>query len=574
MKRSIFILGLILVSACAVRAYGLNFPRFHWDENIAFDNTLYASYAQLREPTYVHGSLLSYLFLVLWYAYLLLHGVAPTAQNLMMAFFRDSVPFVVVARSLLVLAGTGTVLGVYLLGKQMYNRSTGLLAAFFLAFIFLHVSESHYARGHILATFFVTLAVFFASRILGEGRGRDYALAGVCVGLATAAQYSAILAIIPLIVAHGLWAWKNRQAKSLRAWMFDRSMLLGLDCAAAAFFIATPYALLDFSFFAGEMKWFLTSVVSRTWVSSEGQPVWLFYLTEHLRNGMGSGLELVALVGIIYAVVKRTPWDWIILAFPLPLFFTLARGENFARYALLLLPFLSIAAARVICDMMLWAEQRWSKHWAWGGIVIVFAIVLVIPSALNIARYDFMLTQPDTRALASEWISANIPDGATVVVEGAGVLGPAVPTSIDLLDRQLAAQDRNSAGYIYLQSEIANQHSVHAYNVDTVFRLDQQHVGGILVGSIQSADYYANRGIDYMITVSWMQSESESGYSNEFQDSLMADYTRIAEFAPTIDFQFDPYAWRMDYAALGRVNIGQALVGGPVLTIYQRRAAK
>jgi uncharacterized membrane protein YfhO len=34
------------------------------------------------------------------------------------------------------------------------------------------------------------------------------------------------------------------------------------------------------------MKGFLTYTVSRTWVSPEGQPVWLFYLTEHLRNGL------------------------------------------------------------------------------------------------------------------------------------------------------------------------------------------------------------------------------------------------------------------------------------------------
>jgi uncharacterized membrane protein len=202
MKRSIGLLALILVLAFAVRAYGLNFPRFHWDENIAFGNTLYASYAQLREPEYEHGSLLPYLFLALWYGYLMLRGIAPAAQNLTPAFFGDPAPFVVLARGLLVLAGTGTVLAVYALGKQMYNRATGLLAAFFLAFTFLHVSESHYARGHILATFFVTLAVFFASRNLSEGRSRDYALAGICVGLGTAAQYSAILALLPLIVAH------------------------------------------------------------------------------------------------------------------------------------------------------------------------------------------------------------------------------------------------------------------------------------------------------------------------------------------------------------------------------------
>jgi hypothetical protein len=284
--------------------------------------------------------------------------------------------------------------------------------------------------------------------------------------------------------------------------------------------------------------------VSRTWVSPEGQPVWLFYLTEHLRNGLGTGLEVIALGGIIYAMAKRLPQDWILLAFPLPLFLTLAKGENFARYALLLLPFLVIAAARLIYDVTQWAELKWSRHWTWA--VIVFAVGLVVPSGLNIARYDFMITQPDTRTLAAQWIDAHIPDGATIAVEGAGVLGPVVPAR-------------------------PNQPDGRTYQVDTVFRLDQRHEGGILVGSISSADYYASRGIDYLVTVNWMQGESESGYSKEFQDSLEADYAPIAEFAPTIDFRFDPYAWRMDYNALAQVIPGKPETGGPRLTVYRRR---
>ena len=65
--------------------------------------------------------------------------------------------------------------------------------------------------------------------------------------------------------------------------------------------------------------------------------MFLFYLTEHLRNGMGTGLELVALAGVVYTAYRHRWQDAVLLAFPLVLYVTLAKGENFARYAVLLL---------------------------------------------------------------------------------------------------------------------------------------------------------------------------------------------------------------------------------------------
>jgi len=553
---------VILILAFAVRAYGVDFPRYHWDENTNMDGVLYASYHRLALPTYVHGSFFQYSVLALWSVYLWVSGVAPTTQNLLLAFFRDT-QVLVLARLFLVAVGTMTVAVTYLLGKRLYNTTTGLLAAFFLALTCLHTFESHYARGHVLAAFLVTLAVYFCARILHTGRARDYVLAGVSIGLATAAQYSALLALAPLIVAH---AWR---ARTWRARLWHRSLWLGLDSAGIAFFLVTPYALLNFPFFAGEMKWFLTQVVSHTWVDAEGQPVWLFYLTEHLRNGMGLGLEIVALLGIVYALARHRPADWVLLAFPLLLFLSLARGENFARYALPLLPFLTIAAARGLHDLAERLRTRVAPRVVSLSLALV-AGLLMLPSFQNIVRYDFWLTQPDTRAQAAEWIRTHIPREASIVVEGAGVLGPPVPPSRAMLDRLIdpTLRDFGSLYFWAMREQISREDG---YRVETVFRLDERHEGGILVGKVASASEYVARGVDYVVTVSWMQRDASSRYAPEFAQSLAAAYVPVAEFRPTIVFRFDPYAWRMDYEALARVVPGQAGVGGPILRIYQRR---
>jgi len=68
-----------------------------------------------------------------------------------------------------------------------------------------------------------------------------------------------------------------------------------------------------------------------------------------------------------------------------------------------------------------------------------------------------------------------------------------------------------------------------------------------------------------------MQRSKADAYSAEFQASLDSLYKEIAVFEPTILFRWDPYCWRMDYEALSLVRLGDAIIGGPRLIIYQLR---
>ena len=566
-------LGIILACALVVRVWGIDFPRYHWDEGTNFDSVFYASYNNLALPTYVHGTFFQYGLLGIWYTFLLVQGLVPDTVILLDTYFHNPIPFLVLARLWVAIMSTANVLVVYVLGKRLYGTAVGLLSALFLAFEFLHVSESHYARGHVVATFFATLAVYFSARILSDARMRNYVLAGICIGLGTAMQYSVLLTVIPLVVAHWAKLHAERRHAPWREWVLNRSLLMGLDTAAVAFFIVTPYALINFPFYAGEMKWFLTQAVSHTWVSAEGQPVFLFYLTEHLKNGIGLGLEMIALVGVIYAMLRREPRDWVLLAFPIPLFITLAKGENFARYALLLLPFLSIWAARFLWWISEKLKARVSDLWRYVGLGLV-ALLCVIPSILNSVRWDYWLTQPDTRVLGTQWILANVPNDATMILEGADVLGPPVPTTLALLEQAIKNEPVNTVGHVYLQAIRKNQRKDIGYRAEMIFRLDERHISGIFQGKIENASYYTERGIDYLVTSEWMIRDSGDQYASAFRASLDTLYEPIKIFTPTVPFRFDPYAWRMDYDALAQIVPGQPGIGGPTLTVYRRRAGQ
>ncbi len=566
------LLALIVVLALGVRVYGINFPLYHWDERLTFSDVFFAVGNNLEMLTYEHGSLLTYILLFLWYPLIALaHQTMPGAFEFFRVYYQDPSWLALTGRLVSAVASTGSVLAVYVLGRRFYHRTVGLVAAFFLASTFLDIAESHYMRVYALTTLFSVLALFFSIKILEDSRIRNYLLAGLFAGLGAAAQYTVVFLIVPLVTAHAIVTWRNWGAAARRR-LFSKEILIGLDSAGMAFFAATPYALIQFPAWAGYMKWFVLNRAAVTWVSPEGQPVWLFYLTEHLAGGMGLALESVALMGVLYLLYRRRSRDLILLIFPALLFLTLNGGPNYARYALPLLPVLSIAAANILYDFFAWTK-RWISPMASEIALAAIALALCIPPLMNAIRFDYWLTQPDTRAVAAEWIQSNIPPNATMATEGLDILGPYIPVS-DAIFESVASKARTYFEKEEIRAMRASRRDGPGYRVTQLFRLDEETRGGVKVGQVPSAQLYSDAGIDYLVTVNWMKRTAATQYSAAFQQSVDMFYTPVAEIRPTVLFRYDPYAWRVDYDALSRVDLGQPQIGGPVLTIYQRRASQ
>src|SRR3989442_1010285 len=90
------------------------------------------------------------------------------------------------------------------LARRLSSPTRGLVAAASLAVAFLHVRDSALATPAAPMTGLVVLSLLGAAGVLRYGRPRDYALAAVAAGLATAAKYNAILVVGACIAAHGL----------------------------------------------------------------------------------------------------------------------------------------------------------------------------------------------------------------------------------------------------------------------------------------------------------------------------------------------------------------------------------
>lgn len=334
--RQTALLGLVLILAAALRFYGLD-----WDGGIGAhpDERYIVGLAEALRwprklnpfaitPEYAYGHLPLYLLA-------LVRRLVPGVDALL------------VGRALAALFDLGTVAMTYALGRRADDGRVGLLAAAFLALTVLHVQQAHFYTADAPLAFFVVATLFFAMRLVQEGRSLDAWLAGCCVGLAVGTKASAGLLAIPLGAASVLagdrrvgWAWR-----------------LGL-AAFVAFALTNPFALLDASTFwrnvskqAAITRGVLDVPYTRQY---HGTWPYIYPVVQQLRWGMGWALGLAGFGGwacALWRAVRERPTraEWVLLSWALPYFaFAGALYAKFPRYLLPLTPLLALYAAGLV----------------------------------------------------------------------------------------------------------------------------------------------------------------------------------------------------------------------------------
>ncbi|HPC81967.1 MAG TPA: DUF2298 domain-containing protein [Thermoanaerobaculaceae bacterium] len=304
--------------------------------------------------------------------------------------------------------GTLSVLLVFLLGRRLFDRATGLLAASLLAVCVLPVQNAHFATNDIPLSTLVLLALHLAVRAAEGGRLGDVVAAGVVGGLALATKVSAAPLALPLGLAAVLrWA-------PCRAW----GRMLGWGAAAGAalaagFCLGQPYALLDHRAFLHDVLEQSAMVRNAGLYPYTNQYVGVPKVAYDLRElvvwGMGPALGLTALAGLALAVVRgareRRAGELLLLAWVVPFAaVTMSFDVKFPRYLLPVYPLLVLWGAAAL--------QRWGRvarlgRWVRAGVVTASAAYLLAFMAIYV--------RPHTVRAASEWYYAHVPPGSRVL---------------------------------------------------------------------------------------------------------------------------------------------------------------
>lgn len=228
----------------------------------------------------------------------------------------QAAPSILSARVVVVVVALLGVAAAWWLGDRAYDVVAGGVAAVATGVAGVHVAYSRTVVEDVLLATLITVAL----ALLVTGR---LELAGVAIGLATAAKWPGVLALAPLVVV---------------AWGRWRRLAIACGAAFAAFALASPFALLHLGETAGDVWDGLSDVRS----GDDG----VLTPFANLWQALGPAL-VVAVLGLAVAAAVRAPADRVLFAFVVVyLVALLPLGSNPDRYVLPLVPALGVLAGR------------------------------------------------------------------------------------------------------------------------------------------------------------------------------------------------------------------------------------
>jgi YYY domain-containing protein len=255
------------------------------------------------------------------------HWLAPLAEQLglpedataLMARAHEACDAIAVAgRLTIALLDTFTILLLYWLGRRIYSRAGGLLAAAFYAFTAQAVQLSHFFAMDPASTTFTVMAVLGGAIMVQDRSWRGAIVSGVGAGLAVASKFSAlpILAapvVAGLVVLYDEWQ-RGRQGAPADGRAQFRALLgspTALVIAGLVFTVASPYAILDWRNFLQatliEQGRMVRGIADMPFTRQyRNTTPYLYFIQQQLQWGMGWALGLVAAAGTAWAGVRLT----------------------------------------------------------------------------------------------------------------------------------------------------------------------------------------------------------------------------------------------------------------------------
>ncbi|OGW60109.1 MAG: hypothetical protein A2V83_02920 [Nitrospirae bacterium RBG_16_64_22] len=290
--------------------------------------------------------------------------LVPLLYGLIFSLFGETRIYIQVFTTLLF---SGTVFLTYLIGRELWDRTTGLFAGALLLGMPYLLTQVPLMLADVPTMFFLTLAVFSVVKTLGRGGTGPLVLSGTAVALAVLSKYSAwlMLTVLPVIVLARVSKGPNGPKTVLRR---------GLSILAVSLFIVGGLAAFKFDIVSeqiGLLRTFQAPGLGR-WTESFAST---FFFQIH------PFITLSALAGAAAAVLRKD-LKFAIAAWPVLL--VVALGIRRARYIIPVLPMLALMASYGLSRIKDTAAKRFAVA-SIAAVSIVIALFGYLPFLQNMS---------------------------------------------------------------------------------------------------------------------------------------------------------------------------------------------
>lgn len=399
--RSRFLL-LILVISFSLNIWGISWgapSKWNPDEGTFIALKMYKNHS-LNPHHFVYGSL---------FFYQLMASITPVLIiNKYFNIFNsknDKKAYALISsRIFTALLGTLIVLITFLITCSLVDEFAAILSSLLLALSMGFVNISHFATSDIPSIFWHIISCLMSVFILKKSSAKYYILGGMFAGLATAVKYNAIVAIIPLIIAHFL-----NQNKKLR------NLVFCLFTMIVTFIIVNPVIFLSFCEFTQAL---LDEQLFNLFRRIDHPKAFLGLIIE-LKRSLGLPLFILSISGFIYSVKtlfiksqrNRTVLIWSMFI-PYYLFMGNAHVSNL-RYTVFLIPFLMILNGKFLRDVYICRNKI-------AGFAFYIILCVVICYSFLFTFCALLQFSNDSRFQALNWVNNNVPKNSTIGIDRYG----------------------------------------------------------------------------------------------------------------------------------------------------------
>jgi hypothetical protein len=461
------LLATIFLTALFLRVWGIGFDLpyvSHPDEPHEVHRALRLGAGDFEFERVGKGGYFYLLFVEygLFFLLLKLWGVVTSVKDFMNYFFHDPTQFWLIGRLTTAVIGTLNIGLVYLLGKRTYGDRVGIVSAVLLTFSSLSVLHAHYVTVDVPMTCAVIITALFALRIYETGDIKYYLLAGFFVALATMTKLAAAPVVLVICLAH-LLNCRARKQKLATGLVDGRLVICGV-VALSIYVLGNPAMVI---LIAKTVKGLATPLTSKfsgaRGFALTSKNLWAYYGIA-MKDSLGWPATILMVVSVAYALTRDRAHDYLLLIFPLSLYIIISLpSASFLRnprYVLPALPFLCILGARFLVHSL--GNTKLSSKWI-IGLTITLITFVCTPQLYRIVQQNRAFSRPGSPILAKNWIEANIPDGAKILMEGY----PGAPSerrvcpiqdkveNMEMLAEKI--EKESPAGAIYVRNKAAMQ---------------------------------------------------------------------------------------------------------------------